>query len=115
MSRRRPPRRKTTIYERLKPCECCGHPISQRHHLIPYRWVGEQSPTVQLCPNCHELFHIMSQWFRDLWTDQVGVSGYLLYRFDVEWGGHADPRYHYIYELAAKARELEGEWGLPFA
>jgi hypothetical protein len=52
-------RRKAKLHERLSPCECCGYPLSHRHHTIPIAGWGESGYTIQLCPNCHELFHLI--------------------------------------------------------
>lgn len=55
MARRKAP----TLRERLTPCACCEHPISQRHHLAPFADWGENKQTIQLCSNCHELYHLV--------------------------------------------------------
>lgn len=52
-------RRRATDKERMTPCSACGYPISQRHHLWDIATHGENAVTVQLCPNCHELHHLM--------------------------------------------------------
>lgn len=52
-------RRKTNISERLKPCEACGYPISQRHHMLDFATHGENDETSQLCACCHEIFHLL--------------------------------------------------------
>lgn len=52
-------RRKPTLKERLTPCVVCEYPISHRHHLSDMVHFGENDDTVQLCANCHELYHIM--------------------------------------------------------
>ena len=52
-------RRRATYKERMTPCSACGYPISQRHHLWDIATHGENAVTVQLCPNCHELHHLM--------------------------------------------------------
>ncbi|MBL8164994.1 MAG: hypothetical protein JNJ61_23630 [Anaerolineae bacterium] len=52
-------RRRATDRERMTPCSACGYPISQRHHLWDIATHGENAVTVQLCPNCHELHHLM--------------------------------------------------------
>jgi hypothetical protein len=38
-------------------CECCGFPISERHHLLPFSSFGENALTLSLCPNCHSIYH----------------------------------------------------------
>lgn len=52
--RRRPP----TMAERLTPCACCQFPLTHRHHILEFATHGETPLVCQLCPNCHELFHI---------------------------------------------------------
>lgn len=52
---RKPPNLKT----RLTACQFCDYPISQRHHALPFSVYGENSCTLQLCSNCHELYHIV--------------------------------------------------------
>lgn len=52
-------RRRPSDKERMTPCSACGYPISQRHHLWDIATHGENAVTVQLCPNCHELHHLM--------------------------------------------------------
>lgn len=52
-------RRRATDKERMTACTACGYPISQRHHLWDIATHGENAVTVQLCPNCHELHHLM--------------------------------------------------------
>lgn len=52
-------RRKTTSKERLTPCSACGYPLSQRHHLLDVAYHGENDMTIQLCANCHELYHLI--------------------------------------------------------
>lgn len=59
------PRRKTKTRERRQPCRLCFYPLSQRHHLLEVAHHGENGCTVQLCANCHELFHIAhGAWFK---------------------------------------------------
>ena len=45
--------------ERATPCEICNYPISQRHHLMPICEYGENEYCLNLCANCHELYHII--------------------------------------------------------
>jgi ribosomal protein L37E len=52
-------RRRPSDQERMTPCSACGYPASQRHHLWDIATHGENAVTVQLCPNCHELHHLM--------------------------------------------------------
>lgn len=37
----------------------CGYPLSERHHALPYATFGESACILQLCSNCHELYHIV--------------------------------------------------------
>ena len=60
-------RRKTKLWERLTPCNCCGYPISQRHHLLTIAEYGRESNyTRLLCANCHELYHICEKAIADI-------------------------------------------------
>ena len=54
-------RRSPTMKERLTPCECCKYPLSERHHLLDFAYHGERNYTIQLCPNCHSLYHLAYQ------------------------------------------------------
>ena len=57
-------RRRPTRVQRLTPCECCGYPVSQRHHLLEVADYGENDVTTQLCACCHELYHLFMSCFR---------------------------------------------------
>lgn len=52
-------RRRPTYQERSTSCSACGYPSSHRHHLWDLAAHGENKVTIQLCANCHELFHLM--------------------------------------------------------
>ncbi len=52
-------RRRPTYAERMTACSACGYPASHRHHLWNIQAHGENEVTIQLCPNCHELQHLM--------------------------------------------------------
>lgn len=52
-------RRRATVKERLTPCSACGYPVSHRHHLWSLEAHGENAVTIQLCANCHELYHLL--------------------------------------------------------
>lgn len=58
-------RRAVKLHERTVPCLCCNYPITQRHHLLPFAIYGENGMTVQLCANCHELYHLIENWTRE--------------------------------------------------
>lgn len=55
-----PNRRRATLSERTTPCECCGFALSHRHHLLPVARFDEHEHTVQLCPNCHYIYHLIA-------------------------------------------------------
>jgi hypothetical protein len=59
-----PKRRPTTFVESSTPCQNCGFPYSQRHHLFQFATYGENEITVLLCPNCHRLYHLIGQAYR---------------------------------------------------
>ncbi|MBZ0276106.1 MAG: hypothetical protein K8I60_08180 [Anaerolineae bacterium] len=52
-------RRRPTHKERMTACAACGYPVSHRHHLWDIATHGENTMTVQVCANCHELYHLM--------------------------------------------------------
>ena len=52
-------RRRPTYQERMTACSACGYPVSHRHHLWDVAMHGENMVTIQLCPNCHELQHLL--------------------------------------------------------
>jgi ribosomal protein L37E len=52
-------RRRPTYQERMTACSACGYPVSHRHHLWDVAMHGENKVTIQLCPNCHELQHLL--------------------------------------------------------
>ena len=54
-------RKASTLKERVQPCEACGYPISHKHHLLSVAEFGENNTAVRLCPNCHELYHIVAR------------------------------------------------------
>jgi hypothetical protein len=64
--RKRNQRRQPTFEERLTPCRCCNYPLTQRHHLDGFIDGKEFGDTIQLCANCHDLFHIIRGARRDL-------------------------------------------------
>lgn len=54
----KPRRRKPTIAERARRCECCSYPISHVHHVLDFSsWEGHGS-TIHVCANCHEAVHL---------------------------------------------------------
>lgn len=76
-------RRRPSDKERMTACSACGYPASQRHHLWDIATHGENAVTVQMCPNCHELHHLMynalardSDYSRKL-VQHILFSGYV--------------------------------------
>jgi len=56
-------RRAPTLKERLTPCITCGHPLSQKHHLLSFSIHGDEGVgTIQLCANCHDLYHLFERY-----------------------------------------------------
>jgi len=56
----KPKRRKAPkAGERLSPCICCSYPVTQRHHCLNFADYGEVGPSIQLCANCHEFYHLV--------------------------------------------------------
>lgn len=72
-------RKHPTIADRRKPCEWCNHPLSQRHHLLPFKTYGENHMILHLCANCHEIYHVMESWYhnsvRGIWMKIALESG----------------------------------------
>lgn len=101
MMAEKPKRKRTTLKQRLTPCECCGYPISQRHHLLPHTFWGETNHTRQFCPNCHELYHIIE---RLLCGDDKSERHHarLLIPIVEAWGSD-DPRLVYMDKLVREA------------
>jgi hypothetical protein len=65
---RKPP----TLKERMTPCVVCLHPLSQRHHLLSFSVHGEKGMgTVQLCANCHDLYHLFERYARKQQKDRA--------------------------------------------
>jgi hypothetical protein len=100
MKRRRSPR----IDERLTPCQCCGYPVSQRHHLSPINRYGENHRTVYLCANCHEAFHVFEQGWIDQRAGRKNTRSMRIWsRLYYGLGGENDPRVRYLNELVEQA------------
>ncbi len=72
-------RRRIKMFERLTPCECCGWPVSHRHHSIPF---GELTPANEadcvnyLCARCHELYHLIWRVETDRFKYGHGATTY---------------------------------------
>jgi hypothetical protein len=56
-------RKKATRQDRATPCECCGYPVSHRHHPFGVNVQKERGTVLHLCPNCHELYHVVERVF----------------------------------------------------
>gem|GEM_PF-4434814 len=96
-------RRRTTLKERTTPCACCAHPISHRHHVLCFAQSGENRHTLQLCPNCHELFHLIQ-------SAVVGKSDYSnkVLRKYMETKGTEDPTFKFIMAKVMEVEDLLG-------
>jgi hypothetical protein len=64
-------RRRATIAERSQPCENCGFPLSHRHHPFPVARYGESEITYQLCPNCHDIYHLIGSAYAENTVSQA--------------------------------------------
>lgn len=95
-------RKKPTIIERLTPCECCNHPLSNRHHILDFAVYGENDKTLQLCPNCHELYHICYKAVVTP-TQRIGSS----WDAFVINAGYNDPRVLFIMTKVQEAMEIK--------
>lgn len=103
-------RKRVPIRDRLTPCQVCDHPISHRHHVLSMAKWGETEATIQLCPNCHELYHIM----QDAWIEKArgkrktGTSRlWLLLAWVMEEWGADDPRFGKLSQMAMFHLALE--------
>lgn len=99
----KPDRRRTTLQERTTPCACCAHPISHRHHVFSFAQNGENSHTLQLCPNCHELFHLIQSAI-------VGKSNYcnrVLQKY-MEAKSKEDSTFKFIMSKVMEVEDLRG-------
>src|SRR5262245_27994143 len=105
-------RRSPKLGERITPCQCCGYPISQRHHLLGYAQFGESGHTRQLCANCHELFHIIDQVVRENSKDRLpDTRSARLIRAVLHAWGKDDPRIVYLCELINLTQhDRQREW-----
>lgn len=82
-----PPRRQTTLAERQTSCQVCQWPISQRHHLLEHERFGESEWTVQFCPSCHDLYHVIYRSIDDLAGDNLQSRNLaLLQTVKKKWG-----------------------------
>ncbi len=92
----------------MTPCECCEYPISHRHHALRMRDYGESRHTLQLCPNCHELYHLIYGTLVDNSERQRKMLNAYL-----EWSGQGDPRFSYLYRKVKEYEEINkaGEEG----
>ena len=99
-------RYKSTLKQRMTPCNCCGYPISQRHHLFEVAHYGESDFTRQLCANCHELYHLIEglDAIPEDQGDRVTRCSALLGRVIQIWG-QDDPRLEYLFKLYHLAQE----------
>ena len=37
--------------------------MTQQHHILPVEYFGDNGAIVPLCPNCHQLYHILYDAF----------------------------------------------------
>lgn len=93
-------RRAVRDSEKLTPCECCHYPISQRHHLLNYAYHGENEHTMQLCANCHELYHL-------LYNKYVAGSKTIKLGKVINALGINDKRIMFLFETVMKVKEFE--------
>ena len=93
-------RKRATKKERLTPCGVCGWPLSQRHHLLHVADYGENDETVQLCANCHEIYHLMYNSY--VLRSKGLLLGHVLLKL-----GLGDKRVRELYRLVEYAKELD--------
>lgn len=104
-------RKQATLVHRLTPCECCGHPLSQRHHLVRFSKRGENKHTVQLCANCHEIYHITAQVYRSWYNETKTTANPILGHLQNVLGIN-HPTLVYLHNLVTTAQSIEGELGI---
>lgn len=104
-------RRPSTVAERMTPCECCGYPVSERHHLVPIAAYGENPHTAQLCANCHELYHILERRWSWLSVCDSADSERLLAAI-AQHSTALQKRMTYLTGLVGHARTLKDGCGL---
>lgn len=95
-------RRRATREERLTPCECCGFPLSHRHHLLPVCDFDENDCTAALCGSCHDMFHVIDNGSRPNANKQV----VLLYGELVQRLGLNNERLMTLFRLVKEAQRL---------
>ncbi len=104
-------RKQASLANRLTPCECCKHPISQRHHLVRFAKRGENEYTTQLCANCHEVYHIMAQVYRNWYNGNETSANHILGHLQQVWGMKHSTLI-FLHELVTKAQSIEGNLGI---
>lgn len=95
-------RRRATRKERLTPCAACDYPLSQRHHLLDVAYHGENDLTIQLCANCHDLYHLIESAY-------IGKSRYaqrLLGKFLLRYG-HGKDNVQFLMNKINEAEEIK--------
>ncbi len=96
-------RRKCTLSERTTPCACCGYPISHRHHLMAVATHGENLHSARLCPNCHELFHLL----QSVLIRRSRHSNRVLRQY-TEVKGMDDIALRFMYSKVLEVEDIEG-------
>ena len=51
-------RNSNSVLTRMTPCEFCGFPLSDKHHMLGFAEHGENLHILFLCPNHHALLHL---------------------------------------------------------
>lgn len=97
-------RKAVSINKRTEPCQFCGYPLSQRHHALPVHIYGENVFTLQLCANCHELYHIVQAVF----LKATKRNQCLLQAF-IEVYGNEDIRLKKCYHFISSAIDIAKE------
>ena len=47
------------------PCTICNFPIVDNHHLVRRSQWGDNDFSIDLCPNCHRIYHIIESDSRE--------------------------------------------------
>jgi len=99
-------RRKTKLSERLKPCECCGYPVTERHHATPIATHGENIDYAYLCANCHVAAHVFERAIVDLNANKNGTPNVSLMATIRDYWGEDSHQFRYLCDIAHYTHDI---------
>lgn len=103
----RPKRKRVSTAHRCTPCQWCNFPLSQKHHFLPVHIYGENDVTVQICANCHDIYHVVDRAVHKQTKNNMMRLGVLIERF-----GKEDFRIKTSFRWVIYLDKLEKEKGL---